>query len=283
MSCCSRVLFLPALLLVTSAAHGDGRAYLLGGGLEVDSADGVAVALLGNLELATETWLSASFGRTDVELPRRVEAQTIYAHIGIDHYFEPVGVRASVAYWGDHDLFDSIDYRGALYTRAEWGSISLELEHRDFELDLPAIGDLVPPRDVGFSAFGAGLSGRVQASEDVDLFASGMSYDYDVPLRIEDSDRLLNLLSISRLSLLSSLIDWRVTAGVGFDVGSQRLEFDVSKWRGSIDGGDNFGATVSFLTPVSDRTDLELRLGYDDSELYGDVTVLSLFLYFYGG
>ncbi len=35
--------------------------------------------------------------------------------------------------------------------------------------------------------------------------------------------------------------------------------------------------------PMTDKTDIEFSLGYDRSELYGDVTFFSLFLYFYGG
>ena len=31
------------------------------------------------------------------------------------------------------------------------------------------------------------------------------------------------------------------------------------------------------------RYDIEFGLGYDDSENYGEVTVFSVFLYFYGG
>ena len=36
-------------------------------------------------------------------------------------------------------------------------------------------------------------------------------------------------------------------------------------------------------TPVGERTDLELGIGYDDSELYGSLAFFSVFLFFYGG
>ena len=41
--------------------------------------------------------------------------------------------------------------------------------------------------------------------------------------------------------------------------------------------------TVRFLAPIGHRNDIEFGLGYDDSENYGEVTVFSVFLYFYGG
>jgi hypothetical protein len=285
MSCCSALRSCVAGTLMLAAslpAFAEGRGYFLGAGVDVDSADGLAGNALASLQLADRTWLSGSVARTNVELPRGLVARTWYADVGLDHQFDPVGIRLGIAYWGDNDFFDSLDLRGSLYVRGERGSLSLDLEHRDFELDLPPT-DFRPGRDVGFAAVGAGLSMRYGLSENLDVIASGMSYDYDVPLRIEESDRLLSLLSISRLSLLSSLIDWRVSAGLGIDVGPSRLTFDVGRWQGSVDGSDNFSATVGFLTPLSLRTDVEVRLGFDDSDLYGDVTVLSVFLYFYGG
>ena len=272
-----------ALALVASlGVLADDKPYLLGAGLDLDTADGVAASAMASLATGEKTWLSAAVARTNVELPRGFEAKTWYGDLGIDHQWDLVGIRLGVAYWGDNDFFDSRDVRGSLYVRGERGSLSLDLETRDFELDLPGIGDR-PSRDVGFGAVGAGLSARYGFTENLDVVASGMSYDYDVPLRLEESDRLLSLLSISRLSLLSSLIDWRVSGGMGLDVGESRWTFDLARWRGSIDGSDNRSATVGFLTPLSVRTDLEVRLGFDDSDLYGEVTVLSVFLYYYGG
>jgi hypothetical protein len=40
--------------------------------------------------------------------------------------------------------------------------------------------------------------------------------------------------------------------------------------------------TLRLLTPLSEKTDIEFGLGYDDSDLYGDVTFFSVYLYFYG-
>ena len=34
---------------------------------------------------------------------------------------------------------------------------------------------------------------------------------------------------------------------------------------------------------MSDNSDIEFGLGVDDSELYGTVTFLSVYMYFYGG
>jgi len=275
------VLILTGLFLAPSvlAEKGD---FVLGAGLSADDADGLAAIMVADVSVADNTWLSGSVGRTVVELPRRQDLETWYADIGIDHFWGPAGARLGMAYWGDSSLLDSVDVRGALYSRGKAGTISVDLEHRDFELELPPI-DILPRALIPFDANGLGLSGRLNLSQRSSFRFSGMSYEYNVNLRSEDAARVINVLSISRLSLLSSLIDWRVSAGIGVDFGLRRWELNVAKWRGAIDGGDNRSVTLTFLTPMTNRTDFEINLGYDDSDLYGEVMVLNVFLYFYGG
>ena len=268
----------PFLLTSALAARGD---YILGAGVAVDNQNGLAAIVVADWSVGEKTWLSTSIGRNSVELPNRQDLDTWYGDISIDHFWEPVGARFGVAYWGDARTLDSLDYVAALYTRGEKGTISIDAEYRDLELELPPI-DLFARTSIPFNANGLGLSGRLKLSERTDFRLSGMSYEYNINLRIDDTDRVVRLLSISRLSLLSSLIDWRVSAGVGLNVGLRRWQLDVAKWRGAIDGGDNRSITISFLTPVTDKTDIEISLGYDDSDLYGEVAVLNLFLYFYG-
>ena len=158
----------------------------------------------------------------------------------------------------------------------------LDAEYRDFELDLPPV-DAQLRTEIPFHATGLGLSGRLKLNDRANLRIAGMSYEYNINLRIEDERRIGDLLSISRPSLLSSLVDWRVSAGIDVDFGPQRWHLDVATWRGAIDGGDNQSITVTFLTPLTNRTDVEIGVGYDKSDLYGEVAVLNLFLYFYSG
>jgi hypothetical protein len=274
-----------ALLLISpfllTSAFADKGDYILGAGISVDDQNGFAAVVVADWSVGERTWLATSIGRNSVELPSRQDLDTWYGDISIDHFWKPAGVRFGVAYWGDARLLDSVDFVAALYTRGEKGMLSVDAEYRDLELELPPI-DLIARREIPFNASGLGLSGRLKLSERTDFRLSGMSYEYNINLRIDDTDRVVRLLSISRLSLLSSLIDWRVSAGFGVDLGLRRWQLDVAKWRGAIDGGDNRSVTISFLTPVTDKTDIEISLGYDDSDLYGEVAVLNLFLYFYG-
>ena len=110
-----------------------------------------------------------------------------------------------------------------------------------------------------------------------------MDYDYSVNLRLTDNRPILDLLSFSRLSLINSLVDYRASATLGVEAGKSRWQFDSGKWKGEVDGGETISATISFLTPLNERSDIEFGLGVDDSDLYGDVTFFSVYIYFYSG
>ena len=256
--------------------------YVLGGGAEFDSADNLAMSVFGDLATGDNTWLTMAVARNVAELGRGLESRTWYGELGLDHYFDPAGIRIGAAYWGDNEILDSIDVRFSLYTRGQKGSLSMDFDYRDFEFDLPPI-DILPRTRIPFHALGFGLSGRLEVSERVDVHAGGVRYEYSVDFDNPTLLRLAQQLSISRLSLLSSLIDWDVRAGIGIDFGLKRLQLDAARWRSSLDNGDNTSVSLRFMTPMTDRTDIELGLGYDDSELYGDVTFASVFILFYGG
>lgn len=275
--------FATALLCAIAApALADPGDFVIGAGVEGDTEDGLALTLLGDVAIASDTWLSGSISESGVDDPTRRTVDYLRADLGIDHYFDPVGVRVGVSYWGNSDLLDSFDVRGSIYSRGESTYLSIDVERRDFEFALPP-RDALPNVDIGFDATGVGLSARVDVSNNVGLRAGGMSYEYSRDFTIGDAPRLVDLLTFSRLSVLTSLVDWRASAGIDVDIGLRQLSFNVSKWQGIVDRSDNVGATISLLTPLTRRTDLELSLGYDDSDRYGDVTFLSAYLYFYGG
>lgn len=273
--------FLTVLLLLANNASG-AEGYILGAGVEADNADGLAVSAVGDVGLTEKTWVSAAIARNMADLPFRDDLDTWYGDVGLDHWWDPAGIRVGVAYWGDNDTLDSNDYRASLYWRTNEFSIAGDYEFRDFSFLFPGT-DTFPGRRAGFEASGVGLTARYDVTDSVSLGFSGMDYDYDVNLRLDSNQGLLQLLSFSRLSLINSLVDYRAYATFGLDVGKQSWQLDVGTWRGEVDGGDTRSATLRFLNPMGDQADIEFSLGVDDSELYGNVTFFSVFVYFYGG
>lgn len=278
------IVFLCGALLIgtmvgtASAEAGD---FVFGAGAEADSEDGLSFGLIGDVGLGSDTWLSAGVAHSDVEVPRQQEIDTWYADLGLDHFFDPVGVRVGAAYWGSSELLESSDVRASVYSRGESGTLSIDGEFRDFEFHF-APNDVLRRTTVGFDGTGLGLSGRIKVTDWLNLRAGGMRYEYSRNLTVANTD-ILDVVTVSRLSVLSSLVDWRASAGIGIDAGARQWQLDISRWRGIVDRSDNRGATVSFLTSMTRQSDIEVSLGYDDSDLYGGVTVLSVFVYFYGG
>lgn len=270
---------LPIMLLAGNALAAEG--WVVGIGGEADTADGLAGTVIADVAVAENTWLTGSVGGNNVDLPQRESVDTWYGDLGIDHWFDPVGVRLGVAYWGDSDILDSRDWRGSLYWRTKSVTLAGDYEYRDFNFILPAIGQF-PGRRIEFDAQGIGLSTRFELNDVVSLSLTGMSYDYSVDLRLDNNRGILELLSFSRLSLINSLVDYRAFAMLGLDVGDNSWQLEAGTWRGAVDGSTTQSATVRFLTPLGRSSDVEFGLGVDDSELYGTVTFFSVFLYFYG-
>ena len=272
---------LTVLLLLAGNAVAAGDGFMIGGGVESDNEDGLSVALIGGFGLAENTWLSAGVAKSSVELVSGRDLDTLYADIELDHYFDPVGVRVGVAYWGDSDVLESNDWRAALYWRNETAMLAAEYEFRDFDFIIPST-DFLSSRTIRFDADGIGASLKFQLSENTSLRLKGMSYDYSVPFRPIENVDAARLFSVSRLSLINSLVDYRASISLGIDQGLKRWEIDVASWDDVIAGSRTDSITLRYLMPMTDKTDIEFGLGYDDSELYGDVTFFSLYLYFYG-
>lgn len=266
------------ILLSGDVFGGDG--YVIGLGAEGDTSDSLAFSAFGDFGLTEKTWLSATVAKAEAE-GAFSQLRTLYGEISLDHFFGPVGARIGASYWGDDRILDSVDIRGSLYLRFDAGTISADYERRNFDF-LFNLEPLFERRQVEFEADGYGLSFRANTGDRVDLFIRGMSYDYSVDLTRLQNISDLNFLSASRLSLANSLLDYRVDAGIEFTFGLKLLSLEVGSRQTAIDSGRVDSYSVGFLFPASDASDIELRVGYDDSDEFGGTTVFSFFWFFYG-
>jgi len=276
--CCFRLILLS--LLASGAALADG--FMLGGGIETDTEDGSSLALISGIGIGKDTWLSAGVAKSSLELRNGRDLESRYADIELDHNFDPVGIRIGAAYWGDPDVLESDDWRASLYFKNARVMLSADYEFRDFNFIIPS-SDFLTSREIMFDADGIGITARFQTSANSSLRIRSIRYDYSVPFRPIENVDAARLLSVSRLSLINSLVDRRASISLGIDQGRNRWEIDFSSFEGAINRSRTNSLTLRFLMPMTNKTDIEFGLGYDDSELYGDVTFLSLYLYFYAG
>jgi len=273
--------YLVLLLLAAGAAHAERGDYLLGGGLESDSASGLRAAILASIGIADDTWLGGSASTSKVDLPFGRRSDVVYADIDIDHHFDVLGFSIGAAYWGDPDLLHSADLRGSLYFKNDRVTLAGEYESRNFDFTIPAT-DLFAGREFAFDADGIGVRARFKLGAALSLGLSGMQYDYSVNFVPDENRDALRLVTVSRLGLLSNLVESRARIDFGLDAGQKRWELDFSTWKAALDRSRTRSITLRLLTPLSARTDIEFGLGHDDSELYGNVTFFSVYLYGYG-
>ena len=253
---------------------------MVGGGVESDSADGLNLALIGGYGFTDKTWLTGGLARSSAELGNGQDLDNLYGDLELDHWFEPVGIRIGGAYWGNSDILESQDGRVSLYWRGDSAMFAAEFERRDFDLRIPRT-DFSAGRRITFDADGLGASLRFDLGDRADVRLSGMKYDYSVPFRpIEDRD-IIELISVSRLSVLNSLVDSRAGITLGIDRGTKRWEIDASTSEGAVAAVRRKSYTLRYLMPMGGSSDIEFSLGYDESEIFGEVTFFSVYLYFY--
>ena len=277
---CRPALVLPvACLALGDVAHAEG--YILGFGAARDTEDATALTAFGDFGISDKTWLSAMVGRTETEaLIGGFETSTY--DVGIDHHFDPVGIRLSAAYWGDSGLLDSEDVRVSFYYRDDIATFSANYERRDFDFVFGSVllGDR---RKVEFQADGWGMTSRVRFGDRVSLNLNGMHYEYSRRIRIDPDINIFRFLSASRLSLMNSLLDYHANAGVEVAFGLRSVDVSAGTWKTAVDQSKVDSWSIGFLTPVSDRIDAEFRLSFDDSENFGNTTALAVYLYYFGG
>ena len=273
--CCS------VLLCLACNGNAIAAGYILGIGAAADTEDGRAFTAFGDFGIGENTWLSATIGSTETDA-QAGRFSTTFADVGIDHYFNPIGIRLSGAYWGDSSILDSEDVRASLYYRDDIASFSADYERRNFDFVFGSIL-LQDRRKAEFHADGWGMTNRIQFSDRIIFRLSGMQYGYSRNIRIQPDIDILRFLSASRLSLINSLIDYRITAGLEFRFGLRSVDVSIGNWQTAVDQSKVVSYTIGFLTPMSDRTDIEIRLSFDDSENFGNTTSLTVFLYYFGG
>lgn len=239
------------------------------------------------------------------------------ASLGLDHSFGQVGVSLDVRWWGDKELFESTAYgAGVDFERAGWRvALRGEMRESDFEpfrfdTFIPIRGTLVPVSGgaecgIDNSGYGASVS---HAGKAWSVRLAGTQYDYSstdcvltgvsLPPQVADLqpisrqifrrvastvlERGATLLG-SALTRENGFLDYSLWGAVAFRSGPQTFGLDYYHDREEFEGwiADTLIGSVTF--PVSNRLDLELRLGATDSELTGTVAFAGLTLFVYLG
>jgi hypothetical protein len=308
-----------AVLLLASLSGGAGAAdslWLLSAGAELDDEDGYRFDLGATWAPTRATSINAYAGSADTSADFNDFTSRI-ASLGIDHSFGQLGLSLDVRWWGDSELFDSSALAGTLYFKEARWRFALHGELRESEFDpfafdvrIPIRGVLVPvsgSAECGLdnSGYGASLS---YTGKSWSVAAAGTQYEYSAtdcsltslsippqagdlpPISREIFRRIASAVLMRGAQLLGSaltrengFLDYSLWGSVAYRWGLNSLGLDYFHDREEFQGlvADTLIGSVTF--PVSNRLDLELRLGATDSELSGTIAFAGLTLFVFLG
>lgn len=291
-NCACRALTVVALLTVgtatraqdTGAGTADAVEWIVGMSAQLDDESNDSFLAMFDLGLSEATWVSFAAGQSHSPAAAAdVTADTL--EIGVDHRFGLVGVSLLAERWGDSGNLVSADWRGSIYLATERFRLGLEREHRDIDIYF-TVTDLLGRTDLrmaGLNADGTGLTFRVGIAERLQLYGSWIGYDYSRNVSLLPRVASLNFLSTSALTLANSFVDDAATLGIEWTIGERLLNLSVARDESAIDGATFGSIDAAYLFPVGRRMDVEINVGYGDSELIDSGVYGGILLLIYGG
>lgn len=305
-----------ALALSAQAAAAGEPAWLLslGGDTDEDGGYRADVGLMWAPSLATSLIVQAALADTSTDLQHfKADAATL----GFDHFFGQVGLNLDIRWWDQHDLFSSATVGTSLYYKHAGWRISLRGEARNSDLDEFSFDTVVPIRDVLVPIAGSGKCSLDNTAYGLALshtgkawtgLISGINYEYSTadcdltgvtlppqagnlpPISREIFRRIATrvlragaALVGSELTRESGFLDYSLWAAVGYRSGLNTYGLDYYHDREEFAQLEADTVIGSMSFPLSDRLDLELRIGVSDSDLDGSVAFGGLTLIAYLG
>ena len=272
-------------LLLAATPHAHALDYIVGLGMGADDSSGRSLAGLVDFGLTERTFLTLTAGISDADtVVSNIETRSY--DVSFSHDFEPITVRLAAGRWGDSDLIESDDVRAGVSLDVGGWRFGIDGERRDVELIFqieptgPQAGRRVTTEVVGD---GIGGSVRYRGDAGVGVSLRGMTWDYDRnvdALALFDFVRRVNP---STVTLAGALRDSSYTATLDFELGNHLLGIEVGRNELAIGNVDVDSATLIWTLPSSTRTDLELSLGYSETEDGDSALFANVFLYFFGG
>ena len=281
-----RLMKATTLLVLCVSAHAETRGYALGVGVSADNADGFTGNLLADVSFSDAASVSASLGTTRAAA-RPEDLRTREWSLGGRYDFGPLGIEVRGGQTGDPDDFDAEDRLiGIFHSGEHWRWYAHYLE-RDIDLVLRTalirntIEVSVPLEADGYR-FGIGYT----TDSKWRVSASYRQFDYDRDLSPLSGRFIVDRLTPTTLTLATSLLDDSTTLGIEMPLAKNRalsMNYAQDTLAGGLGSVDSL--SVSFLTPVGERGDLDIALGASrgDDQFDDDTTVfLSVLYLFYG-
>ncbi|MEO1034987.1 MAG: hypothetical protein AAFX44_05435 [Pseudomonadota bacterium] len=280
-----RAALLGAWAFAATASPAYALDYVLGGGVGADDSNGRSLAGLVDVGLTESTFVTLTAAVSDADtVTSNIETRSYDLTISQD--FEPFSFSLGAGRWGDDDLIESDDLRARIAVDVGAWRFGIDGERRDIELvfQIVPIGDFDGRRiTAGVNGDGFGGNVRYRGDDGWSVSLRGMTWDYD---RNVDGLALFDLtrrVNPTTLTLAGALRDSSYLATAEWPIGDHLVGIELGRDELAIGDLVVESATVLWTIPSSARTDLELSLGYSESDDGDGAFYASVFVYFFGG
>lgn len=250
-------------------------------GIDVDDEGSIGAQGAFSIAVLSDTWLNVTAG-TDRSPDDLADLDLFAGSLGLDHRFKSgFGLSAIYDYWGDQDALTRSGFELELnYGQDAWriGAGYIDREY-DVTVEFPLAMDV---REVGFGSDGFTAYFRYFG----DKWGTSIrttSYDFDIDPRVLNTRFAIDRLGVSAITLSDSLLDSRTRVSLQRRLeGNRMIEVSVSRNESAVDDTDSDTLELAIITPLGDRTDLEISFGTVNTEQDDNILFGGFLLTFYG-
>jgi hypothetical protein len=283
-----RFAMLAALSVAGSAAHaqtldeGGGGHYaaMAFGADEADSYD--LTAELG-LPLGERGWLHGALGASQTSLDTgTLDTRVASLTAGFDG--DRIELYGGYAYRDDGDAFTQHDFFAQFTLRGTRAYGGIELFYRMAEAETVAsierrLRDPLSIRiEESIEGTGIGLRGGVDVAEHLEIFASGMTYDYDSETNRPALVQRLPTLLLSGISREEAFLEDTWTLGATLTVATTGITMTYTRDRTALLHEVTDTAEITVDIALSERWNLAPQIGYSDRDAADGIGFASLHL-----
>lgn len=234
--------------------------YIVGLSSAIDSANGITAGALVDYGWSDKTRLSADIGYTRADTDFDTLDGTQW-NVSVEQTFALLGITGRVGQWGDRDAFRANVWSAGVFKTAGPVRVAVAYIHRDLSVLFQSMQDTSRQRTVDVHSEGVSLSASATSESGKALWLRASLYDYNRPVDRLGNLRLASLLAPSALTLSGTLLDDSVSIGADWPVGEKLLSLTAGFDRTATDRQNIPSLTLGWLTPLGQRTELDIGIG----------------------
>jgi len=248
-----------------------------------DEADSYDLTAELGLPLGERGWLHGALGSSQTSLDTGA-IDTRVASVSVGYDGDRIELYGGYAYRDDGDDFTQHDFFAQFTLRGARAYGGIELFYRTAEaqtvasIERPLRDPLSIRIEESIEGTGIGLRAGVDVSENLELFASGMTYDYESETNRPVLIQRLPTLLLSGISREEALLESTWTCGATLSIAATAVTMTFTRDRTALLQEVTDTTEVTVDIPLFERWNLAPQIGYSDGDAFGGIAFASVHL-----